>query len=180
MWLLLLLAAIVTGAVLAITTAPSSTQPVPAIASEPSVERSQPIKPPAATHTPAPPPKRNNARTTPTRPSASPSTLEHLALIGQATKEQASACFRDAWLDGRLTDDHVALHMTVDPTSSGQPLHVTAPNTDEHLWDAEACLAALYAQQTDTPSTDQAEGMIWSLRLPTAQWADEINDGRSL
>jgi hypothetical protein len=98
-------------------------------------------------------------------------------LIGQETREEASACFRDAWRDGRLVEDHVALHMNVDPTSSGAPLHVTAPNTPEHLWDAEACLAEVYTQ-TSAERVGEPGGMIWTLRLPTARWADDPNAGR--
>jgi len=176
---MLLLVAIVTGALFARTSAPPESN-APTLAT-PRAEAVAPIPPSApvrseARKTKPQPPSRAKA---PSVPTASPSTLERLAGIGQATTQEASACFRDAWLAGRLNEDHVALHMTVDPASSGQALHVTAPNTDEHLWDAEACLAALYDQTPNDHLSDEPGGMIWSLRLPTEQWASELNDGMS-
>lgn len=173
--LILLTTAVLTGALLALGTAPTSDNtvvPAPAprvvdVSAEALVQRPQR----------AVQPKPTRPASSPKPPQASASTLERLALIGQETREEASACFRDAWLDGRLVEDHVALHMNADPASSGAPLHVTAPNTAEHLWDAEACLAEVYTQ-TAAERVGEPGGMVWTLRLPTARWADDPNAGR--
>ena len=178
-----MLVAILTGGLLAWMSAPVPTEPI--VVSAPPVRTPPtPLKPSVKT-----PDTQPSSRKAPTAPSsqpatqrpapASPRTLEQLARIGQSTTEEASECFRKAWLDGRLTDDQVALHMTVDPQAGAQPLHVTAPNTEEHLWDAEACLSAVYAQVPAQDLTEASGGMIWSLRLPTKQWAETINDGTS-
>ena len=165
---------------LAQTSAPpeSVLPPQPATSPQPVAPNPQPVKQTAPRATSVQPTRAAPAPAPQIR-TASPSTLEQLAAVGQATAEEASACFRDAWNSGRLTEDHVALHMTFEPGADGPALHVTAPNTSEHLWDAEACLAALYNEVPVASLSEEPGGMIWSLRLPTQTWAEEPTDGMS-
>ena len=104
-----------------------------------------------------------------------PVTLEGLAQLALRHEASMAACFEDAYRSQRLRQGRVHIRMQAGPSAHGEArVHVTVPDTDEHLYDAEACLNRILGSATlGSLEEDQETGVMWGLTLPIDQWAED-------
>lgn len=106
------------------------------------------------------------------RDEPTPATLEGLAQLALDHEGALAGCFEDAYRSQRLLKGRVHIRMQAGPTPEGQTrVHVTVPDTEEHLYDAEACLNGILRTAPLSPlQEDQETGVMWGLTLPIEQW----------
>ncbi len=134
----------------------------------------EPLEPPVDRKR-TPPEEAPNVREHEVRDPPVPVTLEGLAQLALRHEASMTACFEDAYRSQRLRKGRVHIRMQAGRSLDGQTrVHVTVPDTDEHLYDAEACLNRILGSAAlSSLGEDQETGVMWGLTLPTDQWAED-------
>ena len=101
-----------------------------------------------------------------------PVSLEGLAQWALDHEEAMVACFEEASREGRLIGNRAHIYMAAGPSRDGRTtLYLSVPDTDEHLYDVEACLNELAEETNLEPTADGTEtGVMWTVSLPVEAW----------
>lgn len=103
---------------------------------------------------------------------AVPVSLEGLAQWALDHEEAMVACFEEASREGRHSENRAHIHMAAGPSRDGRTtLYLSVADTDEHLYDVEACLNQLSEETNLEPRADGTEtGVMWTVSLPVEAW----------